>query len=447
MKLPAVFLITLYLGTSPVYWVPFIDVSIFSKLKFILIASSVVFIWMYAASIGRIKLPKGMAGIIGFAVLFISSVFALMQAQDGLFVKRMMDMVLGFTMLWSFYLLSISGGDIKSIFKYAALMISIFCWIIVFSKVFGQPAWRAPAIFNSDLLSTAGFGSLRTGWSNGVALFVPILLLLMAQSKENIKSVIISIIGVVGIIGSQVVVAGRAGLLTSLTSIFIYSLFRVKKIYLVVLVAVIVMLAITFSDFLLVQFRFDRLEEGAVSEDALDSFSAGRIGSYLEALEMAAENPVFGYGFGNAIIHDREIHNFWLRMLVEGGFLYPLVFFMVLMSIILKLKSQIVELVHLRKSGVTSNNLISYLNISFCIFLIILGGVIESFFEPNIFLGSFQNNAIWWAAAGVAVALYDMKNNESFSGASVSQESTKSKISSSKEVEAKYQSVKLKNYD
>ena len=35
----------------------------------------------------------------------------------------------------------------------------------------------------------------------------------------------------------------------------------------------------------------------------------------------------------------------------------------------------------------------------------LLSGLIISIFEPNALIGSFQNSALWWAAAGAAAAL------------------------------------------
>jgi O-antigen ligase len=427
MKNFAVILMMLYLGTSPVYWFPYLDVSLFSLLKFVLIALPVVLIWSISIANGRFLLPTGMIGPIGLLVLIVSATFAFAQAKEGLVVKRLMDMLLGFAMMWSFYLYSRNNADIHKILRNAAIIIAILCWITVFNRFLDMPAWRSPVVFGANPLSVSGFGALRTGWSNGVALFVPVLLLLLSDYRTTILSAVTSMALIAGIVMSQIIVAGRAGLLTSLAAVSIYAVFKLKKIYLVIAAAIVVILVITFFDFFVVQFRIDRLEGDGMSTEALDHFSAGRIESYLTAIKMAVESPLVGYGFGEAIVGDREIHNFWLRMLVEGGMFLPLVFLVIVLAILKRVKAQMHMLKRMpaTESATISRRLYKARSLYFCLFLILLGGLIESFFEPNIFLGSFQNTAIWWAAAGIALAMHDPGEFDSHARESISDKQNK----------------------
>jgi len=450
MKAVATILMILYLGTSPVYWLPYLDVSLFSNIKFLLIASSIVLIWMLAFSNKGIVFPKGMVGPMGLLLLVLSAMFALLQAKEGLLVKRLIDMCLGFVMMWSFFLLTKNGGDIRRIFLYSALTMAVLCWLTVTSKLLGVPVWVAPSVFNSDPLYVSGFGSLRTGWSGGIALFIPVLLLLTSDNRSTFISIIITLLAIAGIVGSQLTVAGRAGLLASLMIISLYSIVRVKKIYIVVIVLLMVVSVIPFSDYLLVHLRFDRLEGSGGSADVLNHFSAGRIGSYIQALSWFAEKPFTGFGFGQATFGGHEIHNFWLRLLVEGGVLLPATFFSVLLAILFRLRKQFKMLKNVNDHELkdSSVSVYKYTNLNLSVLMIILCGVIISFFEPNVFLGSFQNTAIWWAAAGVAIAMQEIKSDKDKNvvGDSLDVDTSSSAgINIEIESDTKWKSVKLKD--
>ena len=58
--------LTVYLGTGPVYWVPGMAAGPFMLLKYLLAAGAMGCLWLDAILSDRIGLPSGLAGFAGF---------------------------------------------------------------------------------------------------------------------------------------------------------------------------------------------------------------------------------------------------------------------------------------------------------------------------------------------------------------------------------------------
>lgn len=93
-----------------------------------------------------------------------------------------------------------------------------------------------------------------------------------------------------------------------------------------------------------------------------------------------------------------EIHNVWVRLAAEGGIFLVASFAAVVLSILGKAidvlwratnsgsKAKVVETAALLTS--------------------LLGGIVISLVEPNIFFGTMHASSIWWVVAGAVVARY-----------------------------------------
>jgi hypothetical protein len=78
---------------------------------------------------------------------------------------------------------------------------------------------------------------------------------------------------------------------------------------------------------------------------------------------------------------------------VESGVLLPIVFFAII-CVVLQKALRLAR--NLRGDALGRDDRLFMLSL----ILIVLSGVVLSFFEPNVLIGAFQNSAIWWAAAG-----------------------------------------------
>jgi O-antigen ligase len=285
--------------------------------------------------------------------------------------------------------------------------------LAVTSTLLGFPNWRAPVEFHQVTLATSGFGSLRTGWSDGIALFVPLLALVILDSKKwkFIVGLTVSVL-LLAIIGSQLIVGGRAGLLTSMLIMVVLAYYKLSRVWFVAMMLTILLVGVSVAGVYINQLeehlRIDRLFENKSTFEALDHFSADRLSGYLYAVNAFLERPITGYGFGNVIYDGREIHNVWLRLLVEAGILLPTVFLYIIANSIKSVKM----LMQKNRSSSTSADTVISANSGQSLSLVLIGGVVISFLEPNVLVGSFQNTAIWWAVAGLGMAISDRKKIE-----------------------------------
>ncbi len=397
------YLLAVYIGISPVYWLPGISPAVLGAVKYLIIGAALFCIWSNAMLSGGINLPLGLCGLLGPIVIIVSASPGFFQADTGEAIKRFVDVFLGFIMLWTIYQFMAKNGDVVRVLTLSAWIIAGWCLLTVTNWFLGFPNWQSPSVFVTKPLWMGGFGSARTGWSNGVAFFSPILFVVMFLRKHASRlRYLYSVLGVLPIIGSQIASGGRTGLLTSLVSLFSILFFLNIRLALACL-AVTVIGLVTMADFLFEHFRFNRLDRG-MDFDTLADFSSGRLDQYVLALQLIGDRPLTGYGFGTieSILQDvfgwgRDIHNVWLRMAAEAGVWLPLAFGLFVGSLLIR---GYVFIRRHRSSGSLKPRLISVM-----LFFVLANGFIISQFEPNVLLGTFQNCAVWWVAAGTVAYL------------------------------------------
>jgi hypothetical protein len=417
-------LFIVYLSLAPVYWLPSVEPQHLRIFKFAIIGMAIACVWLKHGKDGFEFLKKSFLGLPGVLLILLACGGAFAQSEPSHVSRTLMDFYFAFTMFWSFYAFSGDPDRPVRIFVISASIISIFCFLTICSDLLGQPAWRPPAIFETGALSVAGFGARRTGWSNGVALYLPLLFIMLFYYRNGgILRSALFIAAVLCILGAQYTVGGRAGLLASLFAVFVVLFFLADKKYLYGWTALVVIGLFannvfyggidlsSSSEEMSSHLRADRLDSG-VSYETLDSFSAGRLGMLEYAVDKFFENPL-GYGFGNAIYKGAEIHNVWIRLLVEGGILMLTLFLLFVILLIKKIYSGIgrIKAAYPReyKASPRYNLLLIYLTL-------LAQGIIISQFEPNALVGSFQATAVWWAAAGAGLRIaetgrFSQKNN------------------------------------
>lgn len=389
---------SVYLGFSMVYWLPGISVQALGLAKFGLVGTAVLVTYLVAIATDRMVFPKGLFGPLGFIALLLASFFGLIQAEASVAIDRLLDLVLSFTFLWSFYIISRAGVNVDRIFRFSVLIIAALCFLTVMYSITGIPNIQSPY---GQSLSTAGFGAKRTGWSGGLALFFALSVLFIRVEGKNKFRKTLSLLGFLliasSIMGSQIVSGGRAGIVASLAGILLFVMLSPARRNISILLIIAVVVAYFLQDFLAEHLRLYRIIGTAASAQDIDSFSSGRMSGYQIAIDLFKAKPLVGQGFGqvsllNYGINYGEVHNLWLKLAMEAGLFLPLTLFGIVGSFLLSL------LKRLRKDDVIGKQRTIIFG------TVVAGGLLISLFEPNMLLGTFQNSAIWWAIVGVLIA-------------------------------------------
>jgi hypothetical protein len=373
-----------YIGISSIYWFPGLSVESLRNFKYIVYSLIVLIGILLLPTLRNKNIPKGIFGIWGLLLLPVLYLPSILLSEQEVMSDVFLNCLSFYLFIWLLFIL----------FNNSKLDLSLISTIIINIIIFFVTLHIAISLFYSDItippqkvsyitFQDIGFNLSRTGWSNGLALFIPFCFLF----KNGLKRWIF--IGL--IVYSQFLSGGRTGLLASLFIIFLYYYMNKALGKIAFIFSIIGLLILNNLNFISEKLRFDRLETG-YGDDSLNQFSSDRIVGYKYGLEQWLDFPIFGKGIKNvnieAIAFVDEIHNFWIKTIAESG-LVVFSFYVVFVYLIFK---------KIRNIGIKNN--IYYLT-----FLLILAGLIETMFEPNALFGSFQNSAVWWL--GVAVILFN----------------------------------------
>lgn len=400
MKLVIQLVVGIYLGLAPIYWLPGISAESLGNIKIALFIFSVAVISVSALLGNKMRLPRGILGPIGLALTLLSTAGGLMQSESSLIFSTLKDYLLVFSALWITFILLQIKINIEQTLTLSAAMIASACAVVAASKYVDGLDFHGPAQFRAEHLWISGFGSLRTGWSNGVALYVAPLALAFGRKNTGlwIALKVCAAAAIGAIVITQYTVGGRAGLLASLIILGFTFNQQGKRKYLIALSAIAAMLILSNIDSVYTQMRISR-EEGTQHHkaDNLNTISAGRLQGSMIGLEKAMESPLFGNGLQSIIIGHDEIHNLWIRLAAECGFFAPIV----LLCIVYKI---------LRAAYATSRANRNRPETRFRLNIYIGGlvaGVFISMLEPRMILGTFQTSIMWWVFAGIVCHGYD----------------------------------------
>lgn len=382
------FLFSLYFGISSIYWLPFINEK---DLRIIKLSFFGVLVFLTIIQGGKLKnfdFIRGIFGPFGLLFLLFSHLFSSLFVEKSRIWDTAVDVFTFYLSMWMFGLLIINKLlVVEKVLKISFLILSVFILFHIITVLLKMEV-SIPDVNNSfESFKDIGFNLSRTGWSNGLSLYVPIGLFFFKDYKKWIPVLLI--------VYSQYLCGGRAGLSASLLIIYSY-IYRGKVSWSLFFFFVILLSVFTFyiEDFAEV-LRIDRIESG-VNASTLDDFSANRIVGFRYGIERWLESPFFGAGYINVsyegvILEGMDIHNFWIKMLAEYGII-PIIFYLIFVFQIVRSASQF------KLRGKDSR----------IVFLVLVGGLFTTMFEPNAIFGSFQNSAIWWFCA--AIVLVEQKN-------------------------------------
>lgn len=403
-----------FLGLAPAAWLPGIGPTALYNFKVGLVAFLTIATWTHAAASGRFRLPIGLAGPAGLLMLILAASFGFVQGDSETLLRRLAEFLMPFATLWSFYILSFSPQTGVNVLTRASLLVAALALMVTMQASFGIPGWRAPAEFHTLPLTVVGFEARRTGWSNGVALYGAFALLVVGRAAKGswIKTSFAAIC-ILAIVSSQYVVGGRAGLVASIAMVMLISAIALpRRAFISVSLAGVLIVASMGAGIVedaRDHLRFDRLSAGENSTfDEFNSFSAGRLGAYIVALDMITESPIVGQGFGaeDARYGGAEIHNLWLRLAVEGGLPLALTFIAIVVYIIVtKQPSAGRQRVANGLGPRLEDGELNLKVVSRVLIAALLGGLLITMFEPRMLIGSFQKSAAWWAAAGLLLGI------------------------------------------
>jgi len=400
---------SVYLALAPVYWFVGISVSALANLKFALVTVAVFLTWFEAIRARTLELPRTFVfGPLGFLVYMTLGAPGVFQALDHRVVSSAKDLTLGYIMLWSFYFIQRQSGGAGAILRNCALILSLFMVLTVTSAFLGFPQWFSPAPWNTHV--SIGFGGKSTKWSNALGIYMPILVGYLAMRYRTGLGTAVAVAGGLLVMTSQVLSGGRGGIVASIAGFAVLSTTMLKARQSLAIVAVLLAVFIPMRSFVIEQFRLDPLTSGARDFSALDDFSSGRLQGFRAGLDLIGARPFTGYGFGivEDILEDEysievQIHNMWLRLAADTGVLLPMyfsVFVFVLLRRTFQMSSGRAEKNSLRPGVKTRVDLFKRV-MAACV----VSGLTAAMFSPNVLVGSFQNEAVWWAVAGVIIAV------------------------------------------
>jgi len=407
-------LLTFYLATAPVYWLPGIQIEGIQFIKFVLIASACGVIWYEALQKDHLIFPNGLTGLTGFYIVILASFPGLFRAASmEAMLSTLTNFAQCFIFLWTLYIFYIRGGSVIRVFRNASIAIVLISILPITNWLFGIPDW---SYTSEDPLWLTGFTSKKTGWSEGIALYLPVVATFPFFSDKNkVAAYSYSLAGIIIILGAQTVSGGRGGLLASLVSLGLLSLLFLPRKLIATLVGAITGIAFSYRGFLYQNLRFELLESW--SYESINRFSSYRLEGYIAAYDLFWMKP-FGHGFGQSVQilmqeyqQSTELHNVWLRLLADGGILLLLgtlsVVFSLLVTSLKSVKLKILKRIRLRIPTilvVKQRQVLLVICIS-----VLFAGLSISMFAPSTPFGVFQNSAIWWGSAGTIAGIASSK--------------------------------------
>ena len=406
-------LLSLFLALGPVHWLPGIPPGVVRVAEWLLIVPALGLVFATEFFAGRRPWPSGLLGPAGFLALLVLWIPGLARAAE---LTDAVDFLIAFgsscVFFWCFFCIARDSGVVWVVLRRSVVMVGVLAGIALIKDAdwnnVGYGVFRAK--------EAGGLHASSTGWSMGLALFLPLTALLFVAIRRPgpMGSKRLSVIAALLIVSSQFVVGGRSGLLASLLVVGALLLFRSSRALAVVVVVVLLLggTLVCLGQSCTSHFGVDRLlddgsevvetepEGPAEAAAAVDRFSTLRVQGYALGLEEFAESPIFGHGLRQFLVAKTtqgsvEIHNIWLNWAVHAGLFPPLVL-LAMIATILRTGRQVCR--DLRRPQ-------SERNAAVILVLVVVAGVFLSFVEEHVPITYFHVSAIWWAAAGTLVGI------------------------------------------
>ena len=372
---------SLYLGLSPVFWMPFISPFFFTILK----SALFVIIALFSVLSSLSNLSSGILNFKGKALVFFTLTFMLSLILLFIMFGDNDSNFVSFVNILQILLFIISSRILikaKKVYFTLRLSVWILSFFVFLSVVLMLLIPLTVSPFNEQLhLINTGFGGARTGWTPSIGLFVPFLLML---TNSHVLILIY--------LYSQMLTGGRAGFYLSL--LVIPAIFLIEKsvwyniMMLVLLCIAVILLAIYMPEYF-TEFRvFSSLLDAGNS----DKFSSGRLTLLMDAWGTIRQSPFLGSGMYSQF-EGIGVHN----VFIKGWLFYGLIYFLLSILIVFYglYKAGIRAFISKRKQDK---------KMMFILFLVLFSGFCIGLIEPSIIFGNFNTFSLWWFCFTLAIS-------------------------------------------
>ncbi|PMG95098.1 O-antigen ligase family protein [Vibrio breoganii] len=369
-----IYLMGIFLVTSPMYWFLGVPITIFSLFKISLLISlfSIFFIKsMFAQAPIMYKNDVTIIVIMIFFVVF-STLFSEHAKPSTLFFITypfVYYLVLGLIFNGLFYF--VDYKQINTVLPNVVIKgIFLICIIIVLFYIAGVEV-KAPG--SEISIAETGFSLLRTGWSGSLSVFIAFICYHLEKKYLCLTPFIIGTIML--IILTQYISGGRGGLLTTFAILLCTFLrFNINSVFIIFAIfvsSVIYVINIGLDEFY-VHLRLDRGISGEYG-----GISAGRFEQYYHGVKYMLDNAFLPSGYFGYAEYFRsqgifyEIHNVFLNLTVQYGIIFIVLFFVFIFS-------------PLKNNPFSRDKFILYL------------GLISCLFEPSAIFVNVNAYLCWW---------------------------------------------------
>lgn len=394
------YFLSAFIAIGPLYW--FGSMGFLELLAIKLIFFTVFFINFVFNFIKSKRIPV-FPRVFGFLPLLIIISIIIISGFKSSSISVVLDYLLkyipAFFLVWLAYNASfIYEGFEESCSKFL-FFIPIISLLIVTNYFFSIPNWHGPyydAYVSYANLSFTGFGATRTGWSSGLALIFPLMLIGGYNYLKENKAFLLFII--VMSFMSVFLPGGRGGIISLfITSLIVLRLYFPKKnitsfsIYPIV-IAILFLIYVLGGE--------TRAFKGLFSDSSLNEISSGRIEGVKIGFNIIQESLFSGLGVGNVDLYNyglemHSIHNYWIGTTAEVGVLLPLF----LLSMFVFVFYEYMKKRKLLAVQYKAN------------FYVLIAGLFMSNLEPGGFIGSLQQQAIFWICLGRLLYVLKYKVN------------------------------------
>ena len=249
-----VWLLSVYLGLAPVYWLPIPLIGGADNrfplliVKFLIIAGGVGIAlasdWMRS----RFRFPGLLLGPLGFALLFVLSLPGVIQSASArTSIQFVLDVIFAALFLWCFFNLTRRGPSVFAVFKRAFIILTALAAVAAV-VVLASADDLYPHRWDSGFES--GFGNKGSGWSISLSLYMPVALMFII-TWEGVNARVWSLLrggAVYALFASQFISGGRAGLLTSLLVMAVFAAVRSTRVMLISVLVALVATVVIFGN-------------------------------------------------------------------------------------------------------------------------------------------------------------------------------------------------------
>ncbi len=387
----------LYFGLSPVFWLPFLDHTLFLVFKTTLVFAAVI---TFIITSKYQSFPAGLHGYTGLLFIFFAYTVSVLVSINTSNFNGLVDMLYPIVMLYAGYNFAKYEDHLKKIFKIALMVIGAISIIYLYYVSFHGNILSPYDVSIKD----AGFGGLRTGWSNGLALliFLPFLLLRKSENGFNNIRLIVTVVFIVTIYTSMFLTGGRTGLLASLFTMLFFLVIYYRRNYLKLLLSLMILIVpiYYFANVYQDHLRIDRVTGNITEIENVDEITAGRVSLNKTAINHIIIKPFFGWGNSDGGFRDNARtsgHNLWLRLGGEYGMIFSLLLFVFVLRMVFKSVRNVFYLC----DDINQSDMLSEIKkLKLLMSLIIITGFIITFSEPGMLIGSFQLSSVWWFIFG-----------------------------------------------